>query len=256
MRERFGVTLSRTSVIIPALNEEDTVARVVTLALADNPLEVIVIDSESTDDTARRAREAGARVVDWREAMPIHSTRPGKGEALWRGVHVARGDFVVFIDADLIEPRPHIVRDLIQPFRNPGVHLVKAHYRRPLHSSPTGGGRVTELTAKPLLRALFPELAQIRQPLSGEYALRTSVARTCYFAAGYGVEIGLLIDVYLAFGVAAIAQVDLGVRRHRNRPLAELAPMAEVVTRTVLDRVPGISTVARAQDRPPLATLS
>src|SRR5699024_11910820 len=116
------------------------------------------------------------------------------------------------------------------------VQLVKADYRRTIDGRPTGGGRVTELTARPLLRALFPELAHIRQPLAGEYAIRRSTALELPFTAGYGVEAGLLVDVAARHGADAVRQVDLGVRRHRNRPLAELAPMADVVAATLLER--------------------
>lgn len=222
--------------VIPALNEEATVAGVVAAVLADGPHEVLVIDADSTDATAREARGAGATVLNWREILPDIPTRPGKGESLWRGVAAATGDIVVFVDADLRQPAPGMIRALAAPFADPGVHLVKADYRRTFRGEPTGGGRVTELTAKPLLRALFPALGHINQPLAGEYALRRSTALTLPFTAGYGVEAGLLVDVARLHGPAAVTQVDLGVRRHRNRPLAELAPMADVVARTLLDR--------------------
>lgn len=249
--------LTRTSVIIPALNEEETVAEVVRTVLADRPAEVIVIDSESTDDTAARAREAGARVVDWRDALPTIVPVPGKGEALWRGTALAHGEFIVFVDADLRRPHPNLVRKLLEPFHNPDIMLVKANYQRGFRGEPTGGGRVTELTARPLIRQFFPELAHIRQPLSGEYAMRTAVARSLPFAAGYGVEIGLLLDVAARWGVSAIAEADLGERQHRNRPLEQLAPMADVVVETLLARVPEMKDrILSTQVRPALDTLS
>ncbi|MDO5032024.1 glucosyl-3-phosphoglycerate synthase [Corynebacterium sp.] len=226
---------SRASVIIPALNEEATIAEVVRACLADGPLELLVIDADSTDATAERARAAGARVINWREAHPS-PPRPGKGESLWRGVGIARGEYVVFIDADLTSARPGMVSVLCAPLEDPSIHMVKATYRRTFNGQPTGGGRVTELTAKPLLRLLFPELAGVSQPLGGEYALRTSTARRLPFVEGYGVEAGLLVDVAQRHGAAAIAEVDLGIRAHRNRPLEELAPMAETVARTLLSR--------------------
>ena len=242
------------SVVIPALNEEATVADVVAAVLADAPLEVLVIDADSTDHTAREARDAGARVCNWRDILPHIPTRPGKGESLWRGVAAAAGDIVVFVDADLHQPQPGMVRALAAPFADPGVHLVKADYRRTFRGEPTGGGRVTELTAKPLLRALFPELGHINQPLAGEYAIRRATARALPFTAGYGVEAGLLVDVARLHGPASVTQVDLGVRRHRNRPLAELAPMADVVAATLLDRA-GVSGAADrdVDKRPPLS---
>ena len=238
----------RVSVVIPALNEAATVAGVVRACLDDHPEEVIVVDADSTDATARRAAEAGARVINWREILP-EQPRPGKGESLWRGSAAARGEVIVFVDADLESARPGMVAALVSPFRNPDIHLVKARYRRSLHGRPSGGGRVTELTAKPLLRQFFPELAHIDQPLGGEYAIRAATARELPFVSGYGVEAGLLIDVAQQLGPAAIAEVDLGLRVHRNRPLEELAPMADVVAGTILARA-GVGKLAVAQRVP------
>lgn len=224
----------RVSVVIPALNEEATIAEVVEAVAADGPDEILVIDADSTDGTAQQAQRA--TVINWRDILPEIPPRPGKGESLWRGVAAATGDIIVFIDADLLHPRPGMVRALTEPFRDERIHLVKADYQRSIDGQPTGGGRVTELTARPLLRLRYPELAHIRQPLAGEYAIRASTARDLEFVAGYGVEAGLLIDVAAAHGAHSITQVDLGVRSHRNRPLAELAPMADVVAATLLDR--------------------
>ena len=233
------------SVIIPALNEEGTVADVVRACLADAPLEVLVIDADSTDDTASRAAAAGADVRNWRDILP-EEPRPGKGESLWRGVAAAKGDIVVFVDADLESAAPGMVSALAAPFADPAVEMVKARYRRSLNGQPTGGGRVTELTAKPLINQFFPELAHIDQPLGGEYALRRATALELPFVEGYGVEAGLMVDVAKR---GIIAQVDLGTRVHRNRPLHELAPMAEVVARTLLARAGVLAPVAQ---RPPL----
>lgn len=236
------------SVVIPALNEERTVAHVVRACLADEPQEVIVIDADSSDETAAEAQAAGAQVLNWREILP-EEPRPGKGESLWRGVAAAEGDIVVFIDADLESAAPGMVTALSEPFVDPHVQLVKARYARSLNGKPTGGGRVTELTAKPLLRQFFPELAHIDQPLGGEYALRRAAAMELPFVEGYGVEAGLLIDVAKRYGPYALAEVDLGTRTHRNRPLEELAPMADVVARTILSRAGVVGPVAQ---RPPL----
>ncbi|HCT9181557.1 glucosyl-3-phosphoglycerate synthase [Corynebacterium guaraldiae] len=236
------------SVVIPALNEERTVAHVVRACLADEPQEVIVIDADSSDETAAEAQAAGAQVLNWREILP-EEPRPGKGESLWRGVAAAEGDVVVFIDADLESAAPGMVTALSEPFVDPHVQLVKARYARSLNGKPTGGGRVTELTAKPLLRQFFPDLAHIDQPLGGEYALRRAAAMELPFVEGYGVEAGLLIDVAKRYGPYALAEVDLGTRTHRNRPLEELAPMADVVARTILSRAGVVGPVAQ---RPPL----
>ncbi|SDS21932.1 glucosyl-3-phosphoglycerate synthase [Corynebacterium timonense] len=237
----------RVSVVIPALNEESTVAGVVETCLASCAEEVLVVDSDSTDATAPAARAAGARVLNWREIAPEIAPRPGKGEALWRGVLAARGDVVVFVDADVTSLRPEWVDKLAAPIAH-GAHLVKASYSRGFEGRTSGGGRVTELTAKPLIRQLFPELSHIDQPLAGEYAIRRESALTLPFVAGYGVESGLLVDVATRFGPDAVTQVGLGVRMHRNRTLEELAPMADVVTRTLLARAGWAGAV---EQRPP-----
>lgn len=228
--------------VIPALNEEATVAGVVEKCLASSADEVLVIDPDSTDATATLAAEAGARVVPWREVDP-REPWAGKGEALWRGVKAAASDVVVFVDADVTSLEPWWVDALAEPLRDDTVHLVKASYERA-----RAGGRVTELTAKPLLRALFPQLAHIRQPLAGEYAIRRSTALRLPFVAGYGVEAGLLIDVASAHTPASIAEVELSPREHRNRPLTQLGPMADVVSRTILARA-GVGEI-QVRERP------
>lgn len=228
--------------VIPALNEEATVAGVVEKCLASHADEVLVIDPDSTDATATLAAEAGAWVVPWREVDP-REPWAGKGEALWRGVKAAAGDVVVFVDADVTSLEPWWVDALAEPLRDDTVHLVKASYERA-----RAGGRVTELTAKPLLRALFPQLAHIRQPLAGEYAIRRSTALRLPFVAGYGVEAGLLIDVASAHTPASIAEVELSPREHRNRPLTQLGPMADVVSRTILARA-GVGEI-QVRERP------
>lgn len=246
----------KVSVVIPALNEEATVDQVVATCLASEVVresgEVLVIDSDSTDATARVAAEAGARVVNWSEVGPAE-TRSGKGEALWRGVRAARGEIIVFVDADVTSARPDWVDALVAPFADPAIHLVKASYQRELAGGP-GGGRVTELTAKPLLRTLFPQLARLSQPLAGEYAIRRTTALAVPFVGGYGVEVGLLIDVASLHTPAALTETPLSTRRHRNRPLSELGPMADVVAATILQRagVPcaGTSGVSAVPQRP------
>lgn len=233
-----GSTDLTVSVVIPALNEQDTVADVVSACCASRADEVLVIDSDSRDATARVAGSAGAKVINWRD-VDAREPWPGKGEALWRGVKVARGDVVVFVDADVTNVTPQWVDLLAAPFTHPAVHLVKAAYTRSLGADGRGGGRVTELTAKPLLRVFFPELADIEQPLAGEYAIRRSSAVRLPFVSGYGVEVGLLIDVARHHTRAAVTEVALGSRAHRNRPLDELGPMADVVARTILARANG-----------------
>lgn len=246
----------RVSVVVPALNEAPTVGAVVRALAAENPWEVIVVDADSTDATAREARRAGARVLNWREILPDVEPLRGKGESLWRGVVAASGDVVVFVDADLREVPPGVVGKLSAPFRDQKVQLANADYRRGLDGAPVGGGRVTELTAKPLLRLYFPELARLNQPLAGEYAVRRSSALALPFVAGYGVEVGLLIDTLSAHGAQSIVEVGLGQRHHRNRPLAQLAPMADVVAATILQRAGLLPAAAPAPaERPPLSSI-
>ena len=229
------------SVVLPALNEEDTIESVIdsiSPALGGLVDELIVLDSGSTDDTEIRAITAGARVVSREQALPHIAPRPGKGEVLWRSLAATSGDIVVFIDSDLIDPHPMFVPWLVGPLlTGEGIHLVKSFYRRPLNGEgATGGGRVTELVARPLLAALRPELGCVLQPLGGEYAATRELLMSLPFAPGYGVEIGLLIDTYDKLGLDAIAQVNLGVRAHRNRPLAELGPMSRQIVATLLSR--------------------
>jgi glucosyl-3-phosphoglycerate synthase len=232
------------SVVLPALNEAETVGSVIdtiTPMLGGLVDELIVLDSGSTDATATRARAAGARVVTREEALPDVAPRPGKGEALWRSLAATTGDIIVFIDSDLIDPDPMFVPRLVGPLLTAdGIHLVRGFYRRPLKvgdgEDANGGGRVTELVARPLLAALRPELGYVLQPLGGEYAGTRELLTSVPFASGYGVEIGILIDTYDRFGLGAIAQVNLGVRTHRNRPLSELGPMSRQIIATLLTR--------------------
>ena len=230
--------------VLPALNEAETVGSVIdtiTPMLGGLVDELIVLDSGSTDATATRARAAGARVVTREEALPDVAPRPGKGEALWRSLAATTGDIIVFIDSDLIDPDPMFVPRLVGPLLTAdGIHLVRGFYRRPLKvgdgTDANGGGRVTELVARPLLAALRPELGYVLQPLGGEYAGTRELLASVPFASGYGVEIGILIDTYDRLGLGAIAQVNLGVRTHRNRPLSELGPMSRQIIATLLTR--------------------
>ena len=232
---------TRISVVLPALDEEPTVGKIISGvrelgALVD---EIVVIDSGSTDGTAAVATEAGATVHHRDDILPGLGSYPGKGEALWKALAVTSGDVIVYLDADLIDFRPHYVTGLLGPLlTDPAVALVKAFYDRPLLDiSAAGGGRVTELMARPLLNAYFPELAGVAQPLAGEYAARRGVLESLPFAAGYGVEIGLLIDVVRAHGHDAVAQVDLGERTHGHQDTAALGRMAATILHAVMQRV-------------------
>jgi glucosyl-3-phosphoglycerate synthase len=175
------------------------------------------------------------------DVLPELAPLPGKGEVLWRSIAATSGDVLVFLDSDLVDPAPGFVTALLGPILCvPGVQLVKGFYRRPLRLESaevgTGGGRVTELLARPLLAALRPELAGVIQPLGGEYAVTREFAESVPFAAGYGVEIGLLLDAHTRFGLDGLAQVNLGVRKHRNRSLLQLGVMARQILGTALAR--------------------
>jgi glucosyl-3-phosphoglycerate synthase len=237
----LGAKAGRTvSVCIPARDEGSTVGSVVRAvvqpflaASGGNGLvdEVIVLDDGSTDDTAEQAAGAGARVVRGQEADG------GKGQAMRAALEAASGDVIVFLDADVANTTPAFVTGMLGPLLLfDDIALVKGFYTRPLHGDPTGGGRVTELVARPVLELLFPELSEVRQPLAGETAAHRWVFEKVGFADGYGVELGLLIDVAQHLGAATLAQVDLGERIHRNRPLDELRPQAVDVLRAALER--------------------
>ena len=219
------------AVIVPAQNEASSIGPVITaIRRSEYVDELVVVDDHSSDDTATVAAHHGARVVASAGAF-------GKGAAMAAGLAATSSELVVFLDADVLSPMADFVGRLIQPLlESEDVQIVKGYYERPLHHMPTGGGRVTELAARPILSLLFPGLGEIRQPLAGETAARRGALEAVDFESGYGVEIALLIDVTRKFGIRALAQVDLGVRRHRNRPLEELRPMASEVLRAALER--------------------
>jgi glucosyl-3-phosphoglycerate synthase len=262
----------RISVCVPARDEEATIGPIVestraalveAVALVD---EILVVDDGSTDDTAAVAGKAGARVVSAPVVLSDHGAGPGKGQALWKALWEAEGDLLVFCDADVVDFTPVFVTGLLGPLlTEEDVALVKGAYQRPLRGA-DGGGRVTELTARPLIAALFPDLSGVRQPLAGETAAPRSVLERLAFPEGYGVELGLLVDVAARHGAGSITQVDLGERHHRNRPLAELGPVALAILLAALERSgvaaaelpavidrPGLGEVAvAAAERPPL----
>lgn len=250
----------RVTVIIPARDEESTVGAIVAAIRAEltsgsTPLvdDLVVVDSDSSDATARLAREAGARVVATTEVLPDIPTVAGKGEAMWRGLAATEGDVVVFLDADLRSFTPDYVVALLGPILSePSVHLVKACYDRPLVSDGgrrvMGGGRVTELVARPLLNLHWPELAGVAQPLAGEYAVRRELIESLPIPCGYGVEFALLVDTAAKLGLDAVSQVDLGERRHRHQEDQRLGLMAAEIWQVALDRLDAGNAVRRPGD--------
>ncbi len=225
------------SVVLPARNEEATVGAIVSAIRRDFvqsvPLidEVVVVDSRSTDGTAAAARAAGAVVVSQDDITSGLPPMRGKGDALWAGLAATSGDVVAFVDADVDPFDSKFVSGLIGPLlTDPSVSFVKGFYHRPLslgaHSEPDGGGRVTELVARPLLNLFWPDLAGFVQPLAGEAAGRRLVLERVPFASGYGVETAMLVDLLDLVGLDALAQVDLGERKHRHQGTEALGQMA------------------------------
>jgi glucosyl-3-phosphoglycerate synthase len=227
LRRRHSV-----AVIVPARNEAATIGAVVDAATHYEGFvdEVVVVNDHSSDDTHSVATHHGARVVEL--VGPS-----GKGQALEAGLRATNSEILVFLDGDVLNTGVDYVARMIQPLlEQPDIHLVKGYYERPLHEMPSGGGRVNELAARPILSLLYPGLGEIRQPLAGESAAWRDTLEALDLESAYGVEIAMLIDVAQKYGVSSLAQVDLGIRRHRNRPLEELRPMAVEVLRAALVR--------------------
>jgi glucosyl-3-phosphoglycerate synthase len=258
------------SVCVPVREEAATVAGVVAplVALRDRGVidQVVVVDASSADGTAAIASAAGAEVFDQAALVPEFGPVIGKGDAMWRSLSVLTGDLVCFVDGDTEEFHERFACGVLGPLVcDPRVQFVKGFFRRPFRDSaggtaPTGGGRVTELTARPLLEAFYPELAQMRQPLAGEVAGRRDLLERVAFCTGYSIEMGLLLDVYAEVGLDGLAQVDLCVRQNRHQSIADLAPMSAAVLAAVTSRLhrEGRLLAPAAVDlleRPPLAEL-
>jgi glucosyl-3-phosphoglycerate synthase len=253
------------SVVLPARDEERTVGDIVSVIRRDLVEhvglvdEIVVVDSNSTDATAERAREAGARVVAQNEVLSHLPPLTGKGEALWKGLAASSGDIVVFVDADLRSFGAHYISGLVGPLLvNGDTHFVKATYERP-YTGEDGvvrrgaGGRVTELVARPLLNMFWPELAGFAQPLGGEYAARRAALEQVPFVTEYGVEFGLLVDLLQLVGLDAMAQVDLGHRAHTHQSVAALGRMAGQIMLTAWSRLERQGRVLASE--PPAHTL-
>ncbi len=245
LKEKQGVTIS---VGLPALNEEATVGKVIETikqALMDEiPLldEIVLIDSDSTDNTVPIARAHGIAAHKHPEILPEVGSRRGKGEALWKSLYVLKGDIIAWIDTDITNIHPRFIYGLLGPLlRRPNIQYVKGYYQRPIQVGDQlqafGGGRVTELVARPLLNLFYPELSGIIQPLSGEYAGRRTALESLPFFSGYGVETGLLIDLHERFGLEGIAQVDLEERIHHNQPLVGLSKMSFAIHQVFISRL-------------------
>jgi glucosyl-3-phosphoglycerate synthase len=236
------------SLALPALNEEKTVGKVIKAIkrtlVSDMPLldEIVLIDSNSEDRTRNIAESLGIPVYIHQDILPGYGARSGKGEALWKSLYCTRGDIVIWLDTDITNIHPRFAYGLIGPLLlRPDIQFIKGFYRRPLKvgkkTQAGGGGRVTELTARPLLNLFYPELSGVIQPLSGEYGGRRSALQQLGFFSGYGVEIGLLIDIFEKFGLSAVAQVDLQERIHHNQPLEALSKMSFAIIQAVMGKL-------------------
>jgi glucosyl-3-phosphoglycerate synthase len=257
------------SVCLPARNEARTIGPIIEQLLPLRELglvdQVVVLD-DSSDDTGEIARRLGAEVHHQGDLMPELGEVLGKGDAMWRALPVLRGELICFLDADSERFGAHFACGLLGPLvRRPEIAFVKGFYRRPFRIGssvfPDGGGRVTELTARPLLNLFYPDLAAIEQPLAGEIAVRRELLERLPFVTGYGVDIALLIDAFDAIGLDGLAQVDLRVRQNAHQPLRELGPMADAVLQAVAVRLqregrlePGTLS-SEPVERPPLLSL-
>jgi len=245
LKLKHGLSIS---LALPALNEEETVGNVIRMMkrelMEKVPLldEIVLIDSNSTDRTREIAQDEGVPVYIHQELLGRLGARRGKGEALWKSLLVTEGDIIVWIDTDIVNIHPRFVYGIIGPLlQYKQIQFVKGYYRRPLKVGAKmqagGGGRVTELTARPLLNLFYPELSGVVQPLAGEYAGRRDALERATFYSGYGVETGLLIDIYERYGLNAIAQVDLLERIHHNQHLEALSKMSFAIIQTVMHKL-------------------
>jgi glucosyl-3-phosphoglycerate synthase len=234
------------TVVLPAREVADTISQIVERLQGLEPLidQILVIDAASQDGTAEVAAAAGAEVHQESELVPEFGQALGKGDAMWRALAVVRGELVAYLDSDTRDFSSQFATGLLGPLlREPDVEFVKGFFRRPYLRAdgtelPADGGRVTELAARPLLSAFYPELAAFVQPLAGEVAARRSLLDRIPFATGYAVETAMLLDARDALGgTDRMAQVDLDVRLNRHQPLRQLGPMAYAVLRVILERL-------------------
>ena len=244
-KEKKGMTIS---LCIPTLNEEKTIGKEVLILRSElmerYPLidEFAVIDSGSEDKTLEVAGNYGADVYLASDILPGVGNKKGKGENLWKAIHQLKGDVICYVDADISNIHPRFVYGLVAPLiRRDEIHYVKAFYDRPLNYSSglrsSGGGRVTEILIRPLFSLFYPELTNVIQPLSGEYAARREVLEMIPFPIGYGVETSHLLDLYEKFGLDAFAQTDLDRRVHRNQTTNALGKMSFGILQTFFNRL-------------------
>ncbi len=237
------------SLCLPTLNEEKTIAKEIIIMKSELMIrhniidEIVVIDSGSTDNTREIARAYGVDVYEAVDILPHLDKYKGKGENLWKALYVTKGDIIIYIDADIKNIHHRFAYGLLGPLlMSDNIKFSKAFYDRPISYGenklrPTGGGRVTELVIRPLFSLFFPELTQILQPLSGEYAGYREIFENISFPIGYGIETSMILDIYEKWGLDVMAQVDLDRRVHKNQDTKALGLMAFVIMKTFLRRV-------------------
>lgn len=246
------------SLVLPCRNVADTVGGIIDEVNAVNETarlvdQVLAIDADSEDGTAEVAARHGATVYSENGLMSRHGDAHGKGDAMWRALSVATGDLVMYVDADTRDFKPQFVYGILGPILQvPQIKYVKAAYRRPFKKGenvePDGGGRVTELSAKPLFNLLYPELAGFVQPLAGEFVANRELFRSIPFLTGYAVETGIMIDVLNKVGLGSMAQVDLGTRQNRHQSLRNLSRMSYSVLRAVARRLREDGRLSQTRD--------
>ena len=235
------------SLCFPTLNEAQTIGKILDIVrksiyepgLVD---EVVVIDSNSMDRTVGVVRSAGFKVLQHRDVLPEYGSFKGKGDALWKSLAVLKGDIIIWCDSDIMNFKPRFIYGILGPMLiDDNISFVKGFYRRPLKIDSSylkgEGGRVTELLVRPLLNLFYPELSKVFQPLSGEYAGRREILESIPFSTGYGVEVGMLIEIFERFGLDVIAQVNLKRRVHRNQPISALSKMSFGILQTLIRKL-------------------
>ena len=244
-KEKRGLKIS---LCFPTLNEEKTIGKSIVVMKSElmdrYPLidEIAVIDSGSTDKTMAIAEKFGATTYSAADCLPKSGTFRGKGENLWKALYLLKGDIIVYVDADINNIHHRFAYGLLGPLlENPEIKFVKAFYNRPFQGPvgivPTGGGRVTEILIRPLFSQFFPELSGLIQPLSGEYCGYRKIFEQIPFPIGYGVETGMLIDIFQRWGLQAMAQTNLELRIHRNQTVSSLGKMSFGILQTFWDRL-------------------
>ncbi len=254
-KKERGLTVT---LVLPCRNVADTVGDIVNEIHAVNERtnlvdQILAVDADSEDGTAEVAARHGAVVYSENELMSHHGDAHGKGDAMWRALSVAEGDLVMYVDADTKDFKPQFVYGTLGPILEvPQIRYVKAAYRRPFvkgeNAEPDGGGRVTELSTKPLFNLFYPELTGFVQPLAGEFVADKELFRSIPFLTGYAVETGIMIDVLKKVGLGAMAQVDLGTRQNRHQTLRNLSRMSYAVLRAVARRLREDGRLNQARD--------